>query len=186
MATLNLYTSQTPTTANSNSPAGQRTLGMNFQVSSNTSSVGARWFSSSSLPSSSPSMSLWSVASATANTGTMLSQKSFVLGSMVAGAWNSVTWTSPVSLTTGTFYVVQIETPDNYCFSGSGWPKTNGILSGLDGTNTGGNGRFNNGAAPGTLAQFQNGSTGFDFFADITVDLGGSAATAAGFMVFFQ
>lgn len=186
MSTLNLYTSQTPTTANSNSPAGNRTLGMNFQVTANCTSTGARWFASTSLPTTYASMSLWSVASATANTGTMLSQKSFTLGSMVAGAWNSLTWTSGVSLTTGNVYVVQIESSDNYCFSSSGWPKTNGILSGLDGTNTGGNGRFNNGAAAGVLAQFQNGSTGFDFFADITVDTGGFTAATSSFMPFFS
>lgn len=171
-----------PTNGADNGGSTQRALGMAFKSSIDTFAIGCRWFAPTTRPSGGdPTMSLWSVAASNSNTGTLLASVSIAELSLSLGGWNRFMFSSAIALTANAWYVTQIWSPNWYVFSGIGnFPRSNGTLSSAAGDNSGGNGRFSNGATALSLAQVQVGSTGFDFWADIITDVNGLGTNKGG------
>jgi hypothetical protein len=160
-----ILTSQTPATADSNSPAGQRVLALVFSADVAGYVVGVRWFSPTVAATSAPVGMVWqpTAANPNATTATLLASKTF--GAITDGAWNSVLFDTPVLIAPNTPYAVGVWTPDHYTFSNPDpWPITNGRLTAYSNA-TSGNGRFENGVISGSYPT--TGSAGYNFFVDV-------------------
>lgn len=159
-----IFTSQTPSTADSNNPAGQRALGVVFSAAVAGSVIGVRWYAPTT-PVANPVGSLWSPTAANPNASTGTQLNSATIAVSTPETWNSFIFAAATPIAAGTPYTVVIWTPDHYTFSGPDpFPITNGNLTAYSSA-AAGNGRFENGVAAGAYPG--NGSSGFNFFVDV-------------------
>lgn len=107
----NLFTSQTPTITDASDGTPGITTGTTMVFAEDGTVTGVRFYATSTV-SGTYTAGLWTVDSSDAGTGTLLASKTMG-GAPTGGAWNSVTFDTPVSVTTGVAYRVGI-------FSGAG------------------------------------------------------------------
>jgi uncharacterized protein DUF4082 len=134
-----LFTSQTPANALT-SDFHQYTLGTVIVVAVAGTVTGGRWYFPTTLPSGSTVFVLYD-----ADTQGQLARQTFV--TPTAGAWNTVTLTSPPTVTAGQRLIACVLTQDRYVLTSGQFTSagiTNGNLTApATGATTGGNGRFN-------------------------------------------
>jgi hypothetical protein len=107
----NLFTSQTPTITDASDGAPGITAGTTVVFAEDGTVTGVRFYATSTV-SGTYTAGLWSVDASDPGTGTLLASKTMG-GSPTGGTWNTVTFDTPVSVTTGVAYRVGI-------FSGAG------------------------------------------------------------------
>ncbi|WP_246036267.1 DUF4082 domain-containing protein [Sinomonas susongensis] len=132
--------SSTPATASANDSGGVE-LGMKFQVSTAGQITGVRFYKGP-LNSGTHVGNLWT------SSGTKLATVTFVNES--ASGWQQAYFSTPVSVTANTTYVVSYYAPNGgYAYTGNGFSATQGSapITGLDNTSSGGNGIYAYGSA---------------------------------------
>jgi hypothetical protein len=107
----NLFTSQTPAIADASDGTPGITTGTTMVFAEDGTVTGVRFYATSTV-SGTYTAGLWTVDSSDAGTGTLLASKTMG-GAPTGGTWNTVTFDTPVSVTTGVAYRVGI-------FSGAG------------------------------------------------------------------
>lgn len=164
---------------------GARTDGVLFTVSQTCQLSGIAFYVPTGevmLTGSSYTGLLWSTT--TGITGTQLGSQTGT-GTWVAGAWNWITLSSPITLSTGTTYVAGISSPDQIQFVhnywGAGDPgaggRTSGPITVPDDTTAPNNNQQGNASGIGT---FPASSTGSWYGVDIQVSV---AATSSGLLL---
>lgn len=181
MTTTTLWNGSLPA-GTSSTAGGTRTDGLTFQVTvagCQLTEVG--WYvpvGETTLAGSSYEALLWSTT--TGLTGTLLGSQAGS-GTFTAGAWNWITLGTPISLSTGVFYVAGISSPDLIQFVHSYWssggPGAAGMTSGPifapgEAAAPGSNQQGNISAA----ASFPASSTGTAYGTDIMVTSPGGAS----------
>ena len=174
MPQYSIFTSQTPVTTNGNDGVAY-TLGTTwYTAQSGGRVVGVRWYFPTTVPSGTVTAALYQQTSET--TGTQLATANFV--SPIGGTWNTVLFSSPVTVSPNTPYVVAVCTANRYVgtsdvFGAAG--ITNGPLvapqSGTDplGTGTLRNGRL--GSTGGSIAFPSSGAfAAANYFVDPIVE----------------
>jgi hypothetical protein len=107
----NLFTSQTPSIGDASDGTPGITTGTTVLFAEDGTVTGVRFYATSTV-SGTYTAGLWSVSSSDPGTGTLLASKTMG-GAPTGGTWNTVTFDTPVSVTTGVAYRVGI-------FSGAG------------------------------------------------------------------
>lgn len=177
-----VFTSQTPSSPNVND-SQSITLGTWVKSSLSGQIHGIRWFAPTTAPSSAPIGVLYS------RLGAELARATFP--TIAAGQWNSAMFSSPVSITSETYYLAAVWTPDRYVATGgffnTGGAGASGITNGhLHAPVTGGatsvyssgNGLFIQ--PSGTDAALPNTSfNGGNYFADVLLTVTEPSASAS-------
>lgn len=172
-----IFTSETPVVTDASDAAPGLTLGTLFQSDIDGAISGIRWYYPATLPGTAVVGLLYSYTDE--STGTELARATF--SSPSAGAWNTVTFSSPVAITASTKYVACVLTLDRYVatsalFASSG--ITNGHLTAIanDDLSTT-NGKFHVGSSAAYPEQHFGASC---YFVDVLFDLNAATNAPAG------
>jgi hypothetical protein len=158
----NLFTSQTPSIANV-SEAQPVTIATTFTVSANGNITGGRFYAPTTTGAGTFELALWQITAddspAASGTGTLLATASF--GTLTAGTWNSVAFSSAVAVTTGIAYRIGVRTSEGrYTATGAFFNSaalTNGNLTGPQtGTDPVGIGPLDNGSFIESITAYPN------------------------------
>lgn len=186
MAT-NLFTSQTPGIANVFENQNV-TVGTTFYVTSADSCTGGRFYAPSTVGSGTFELVLYQITAddnpAASGTGTQLAASGTVsAASMTPSAWNTFTFSSPVSLSTGIGYRIGIRTSEGRYAATGGFFNSSGLTnSNITAPQTGTNpaavniGNLDNGSFIESIAAYPNKTfNGNCYFVDPT--LAGASTT---------
>jgi hypothetical protein len=158
----NLFTSETPSIANV-SEAQNVTVATTFTVATNGNVTGGRFYAPTTTGSGTFELALWQITAddspAASGTGTLLASASF--GTLTAGTWNSVAFSSAVAVTTGVAYRIGVRTSEGrYTATGAFFNSaglTNGDLTGPQtGTDPAGIGPLDNGSFIESISAYPN------------------------------
>lgn len=173
---VSLFTSQVPALLNV-SEATPVTVGITLTFSAAGSVSGARVYAPATIGAGTYAAAFWQVtAGDPGGAGTLLASATF--GALTPGAWNTVTFSSPVAVTTGTAYVIGLRTSEGrYTATGAFFNTalTNSPITGIQGgTAAGGfgnlyNGRFGSGLVNYPVNTFNNNG----YFIDVIYDAAG-------------
>ncbi|MGC5019017.1 DUF4082 domain-containing protein [Micromonospora sp. DT47] len=178
-----LFTSQTPTGTNNSDGAPGISTGTSLIFAVPGSVTGVRFFATTTV-SGAYTAALYEVAIGDTTTGTLLASK-VMGGSPTAGAWNVVTFDSPVSVDTSHQYRAVIHSGAGRYVSTSsffGSPLVSGnITAPADGTNPLGVGTLRNGTfeVNASLAYPADFFSASCYFVDVVFDTGGGGSSVA-------
>jgi hypothetical protein len=148
----NLFTSQTPSLGNV-SEGAPVTVATTVWFSGDGTVTGGRFYGPSTVGSGSFVLAMWQITAddspAGTGTGTLLGTATF--GTLTAGAWNSVSFSSPISVTANTAYRIGVRSSEGrYAATGgffnSGSISNGGITASSTGANPTGIGVLDNGS----------------------------------------
>jgi len=170
----NLFTSQTPANPN-NFDATPLTLATVVTFSASGNVTGGRFYAASSLSGGSYELVLWQVTSPT--TGTVLASATY--GAITAGTWNTISFASPVAVSSGVAYVIGIRTSTGRYTTTSNFfttPLVNGNITGIqDNTNPVGVGTLRNGVFAADITSFPSSTFNATcYFVDVDYTAGGA------------
>lgn len=185
----NLFTSQTPSLTNV-SEAQPVTIGITVYFTAAGTVDGGRFYAPTTIGSGTYELTLWQITAddspAQSGTGTLLANASF--GTLTPGAWNSVSFSSPVTITPNTVaYVIAVRTSEGrYAATGAFFNSaglTNGSISSPQtGTDPVGIGVLDNGKFIESITLYPNKTfNGNVYFVDptFTAASGSVSATVA-------
>lgn len=177
-----LFTSQTPSSGNNNdgsAPGITTATSLTFATAGTVSAI--RFYATSTVVGGETYLAeLWSCTTDTA--GTRLASQSASGAGIVAASWNTITFGSPVAVSTGTLYRAAINNSAGRYVATSNFFTSTGLTTGnltaiQDGTNpvgfTAANGVFADGTAGNTFpASHFNAAC---YFVDVVFDVPGTA-----------
>lgn len=176
----NLFTAQTPGLPNV-SEGVPVTVGITVVFAANGAVTGGRFYAPTTIGAGTFALAFWQITAddspAGTGTGTLLASATF--GTLTAGTWNSVAFTTPVSVTAGVAYRIGVRTSEGrYAATGALFSAagiTNGNISAPQtGTNPTGIGLLDNGSFTSGLVNYPNSTfNGNGYFADPDFVVGG-------------